>query len=96
VQISASPANSSWAFISWSGIGTDQYTGPNANANITMQSNVTEIAYFVYKPSYTLKIASVVNGNPGCPSCTSPVAGTYSYLTGINVSESCIVTNTTT
>ena len=46
VKITATPG-SNYTFVKWIGSGNESYSGLNESVNITMNSNITESAYFV-------------------------------------------------
>ncbi len=59
VTISAAPAPT-WSFQSWTGTGTISYTGSDPTAQITMNSNVTELAEYYSTTVSTIPTVSTM------------------------------------
>lgn len=55
-------ANPNYAFVDWHGYGAGNYTGPNSIQTITINNNITEIAYF--EPIIPVNFNSTYSGIP--------------------------------
>lgn len=106
VQISAAPPETTvgngYVWHGWTGTGTVSYTGLDNPANITMNSPITETAYWKISPELTITISEetvarcntiIVNGTTTPATANTEIDVTYTFPNGTEVTHT-VLTDT--